>query len=345
MTPITGPFTRTWVQTSKQIRSSTWYRQKHPFDRPLPYTLDESRLIKTDTQGQLSVVPNTKADRSDLTNQALLKARERFNAKIGDNASLGVTIAEWHQAHSMVVARCEQLIRFANAVRKGDVTGAGKALKVDSSVRQPRKRLARGKTFGNAFLEWHFGWSPLIKDIYDSIAVLEAPIPVHQPVKATARAFDYTTFKRSTVPGETWTGNDSWRVRCKLQAEVSVSNPNLRLASQMGLVNPAVLAWEVIPFSFVVDWFVPVGSFLNQWTDFLGLSLVNPQTTFTWSVEHRELYTYKPTSTVRRWDGDGFRMERTTSISSYKLKPARVTGLSASRGATAVSLLLQRLKG
>lgn len=36
------------------------------------------------------------------------------------------------------------------------------------------------------------------------------------------------------------------------------------LASSLGLNNPAGIVWEAIPFSFVVDWIVPVGDFIEN---------------------------------------------------------------------------------
>jgi hypothetical protein len=49
----------------------------------------------------------------------------------------------------------------------------------------------------------------------------------------------------------------------------------------MGVVNPLSIAWEVIPFSFVVDWFIPVGQVLEACTATMGLSFVD-----SWTSEH-----------------------------------------------------------
>lgn len=42
--------------------------------------------------------------------------------------------------------------------------------------------------------------------------------------------------------------------------------PNVQFLSalgSLGLTNPLDVAWEVLPFSFVVDWFIPIGNWLN----------------------------------------------------------------------------------
>lgn len=33
--------------------------------------------------------------------------------------------------------------------------------------------------------------------------------------------------------------------------------------AQLGLLNPEIVAWELLPFSFVADWFIPIGSYLE----------------------------------------------------------------------------------
>ena len=38
----------------------------------------------------------------------------------------------------------------------------------------------------------------------------------------------------------------------------------------LSLDNPAVLAWEALPYSFVVDWFIPIGDYLNETLNLSG---------------------------------------------------------------------------
>lgn len=52
-------------------------------------------------------------------------------------------------------------------------------------------------------------------------------------------------------------------------------------AQSLGLLDPLTLAWELIPFSFVVDWFLPVGTYLSQLTALNGLTLMNGFTSYT----------------------------------------------------------------
>lgn len=52
------------------------------------------------------------------------------------------------------------------------------------------------------------------------------------------------------------------------------SEDRARLA-QTGIDNPALLAWELLPYSFVVDWFLPVGNYLESLNAFSGFSFVS----------------------------------------------------------------------
>ena len=53
-----------------------------------------------------------------------------------------------------------------------------------------------------------------------------------------------------------------------------VQNPHLAELSSLGLVNPLEIVWEVTKYSFVVDWFLPIGPWLSALTADVGLSFV-----------------------------------------------------------------------
>jgi len=63
----------------------------------------------------------------------------------------------------------------------------------------------------------------------------------------------------------------------------SVEPSYLSNLSQMGLLNPAEVAWELTPWSFVVDWFVPVGNVLEALTARVGVTFIDGFTS--WKVE------------------------------------------------------------
>jgi hypothetical protein len=67
-----------------------------------------------------------------------------------------------------------------------------------------------------------------------------------------------------------------------VRLDYKMDNPLLAQAANLGLTNPAALAWELVPFSFVADWFVPVGDYLNCLDAALGYSFLGGSKTERW---------------------------------------------------------------
>lgn len=65
----------------------------------------------------------------------------------------------------------------------------------------------------------------------------------------------------------------------RIGAEVTISNPNEYALQQLGLANPATVLWEIVPWSFMVDWVFDVGTSLSAFTDLMGCSVSHPFTT------------------------------------------------------------------
>lgn len=65
----------------------------------------------------------------------------------------------------------------------------------------------------------------------------------------------------------------------RVAAEVRITNPFAHTVDSIGVLNPALVLWEKVPFSFVVDWVLPIGSWLQQLPPLLGLDISNVYTT------------------------------------------------------------------
>jgi len=64
----------------------------------------------------------------------------------------------------------------------------------------------------------------------------------------------------------------SGSVRYAVGVKFSVTNTALKAMSETGISNPLLLAWELVPYSFVVDWFLPVGNYLGTLDATLGVT-------------------------------------------------------------------------
>lgn len=355
---MSGPFYRytelLWENSvnRRMTRYQQWYRNpKHLIQRaPLAYVLAYTQALN-----RMSDSPNTYAGycatsdppqqwgrwRDDVHNRCY----EKFVAKTQAAASqIGVSLGERKQSMQMVEKRVTQLWRAAKALRRGRPYEFFDELGIVPRRWVPRK--SDPKKAADLWLEWHFGWEPAIHDIYNAIVILQSPVPQLIKVRVRASAIPDRADNSQDFAGSYTVDYTYGQLREQMGARIGVSNPNLWRATNLGLTNPFAVALELVPFSFVVGWFVPIGQFLDSWTDLLGLSIDHPYTTQTrfYKSEYQS-FAKNDGSELNHYQGLGFRMERFTSISGpvINFRPLKMFG--ASRSATAVSLLLQQFYG
>lgn len=240
------------------------------------------------------------------------RAYEKLKGKLSDRASIGVTLAEGHTSLAMIATRLRQLGGFATALRRLQFGTAAKYLRMSFIP----KGVSKKRSFANNYLEFHFGWAPLIGDIYNAVNVLQSPfktLKLKAGSQGPVEKCDLTIPIHDDNPDRPYPGYCSQDVekywigvrRVHMGVDVRIDNPNLWLATQLGLVNPAAIAIELVPFSFVADWFFNLNQFLGKGTDWLGLTLENGYTTRVFSG------TYWHFDDVRYWWLEGSPPSRT----------------------------------
>lgn len=352
------------------------YRQAAPYKNPLPYKRYTCHTISTpNNQGTLlptnTIIPSSVIYGTEHTATAS-KAYERFRDSLMDKmAQVGADLAEGHSTWSMMAGRVSQITRFAGhlksfrirqAVRALELhpshvkwTKTGVQIRLDTPTGRREVELKRGlKHFGNNFLEFHFGWEPLVKSIHESLSIV-----MDHPLNGYDRGLLRTVTGKATFTGappadqvlsngQLITVRGVTKVRYLYQAHAEVENPNLHLASRLGLINPLAVAWELVPFSFVVDWFSNVGTVINSYTDFAGIRVTQNFVSKTVSiVDHTWTRSYKypswVTTRIQVKTGSSFERSLGTSMAP-KLAFKQVKLPSATRAATAISLLSQLLR-
>jgi hypothetical protein len=184
----------------------------------------------------------------------------------------------------MIANRAAGLTRFIMALRKGNLTKAVRELGVHNSREYAKKRgrweriLRDGVSdVTGVALELKFGWVPLIQDIYNLTDTLQKPLKGNYE-RCRGSGSGTRSFEETYSPGFPYGSGENRCVmnyRVGLTAHVYSVNPNLLLANNLGLINPVSVAWQVVPLSFVVDWFLPVNRFLSSFTDLVGSNLVD----------------------------------------------------------------------
>lgn len=128
-------------------------------------------------------------------------------------------------------------------------------------------------------LALRYGLLPLMSDISEAHKLLTSD----QKQEATVRVARSEAWKWANYP-HIFTrvrASELGRESITIKLTATVTNPNLLLANQLGLVNPASVIWETTKFSFIVDWFVNVSGFIDNFTSHLGLSYKNTSVTRT----------------------------------------------------------------
>jgi hypothetical protein len=328
---------RIWRRSkTKRHRAPTTFGMNTGFNkvRPVsgtPWGYDIANNI------EMSLVSNAQANDAQASN----KAMGRFISKLRDDkaAAAAVTLAEWTQSHNMIVKRATQLLNVAKSVK---ALRSGNVRHLEAfSTGIPKGFRPKSRDSANLWLEYHFGWTPLMQDIYDAVQVLSA-IPPALGIRATGRWLEPIDSTSGVNPIYRRLG--SYECKTLVGGEVYVSNPNLALANQLGLINPATVAWELVPFSFLVDWFLPVGKFLDSFSSLLGYTVHYPFT----STKRTAMSNLRITGTgadvgrVTDYFNSCCSVNRSLSLPAYKLRTTPFKGFSAARGATAIALLVQQ---
>lgn len=336
-----------------------WYRQSPLTPDPLPYQMVTGRRFNVVGKGSPGWDPpinsyglNVCQNASQLVNfvrngqvyptlpmdRLYNQTYEKFvNVAKGDVAELLVNLAERKEAFDMMRNRFIQIINAVRAFRRLEFGAAARALGVTAPSSALRKRWREPRQWASNWLEWHFGWSPTLSDIYSVTQILDATFPWYKVVESSGWKLDNS--RQTTNGGETINETFKGFAVCKISGEIEVSDLTLLKANQLGLINPASVVWELIPFSFLADWFGTIGLWLGSFTDFLGLTIRRPQHVYFANGTGHYALKY---STVYQLDFD-YRVAgvvRALGIPGPTIALRRLKALSVTRGLTAISLIL-----
>lgn len=227
-------------------------------------------------------------------------------------------------------------------------------------VKRVSPLVRHGKKYPESWLAFQYGVQPLLSDIYGA----------YQLMKRVDK--DYSTFRinvKATVMNDTvridtveTTASSAYtaiyggmgtchvvsegRAGAFVRLDYAMVNPALVELQQLGMVNPVLLAWNLLPYSFVLDWALPVGNYLQSWTADLGYRFLGGSISTLQTVRgHAEQY--KPptgtTGSVNPAVGgffEGFKFNRTVLHSSPAPRmPHFKNPLTLHHAANALSLL------
>lgn len=189
--------------------------------------------------------------------------------KVGDRKiNLGESLAESRSTLNHLAKTSSQVLRAYKALRRGNIPSALKALGLS------KRTVLNGKSAADRWLELQYGWLPLLSDVYSASEVLREGVTRKEgmTLSATRQIVENAPYVGTKSDGTVY-GVVTCTHRCKLF--YSVSSSDLDALSRLGLINPLEIAWAVLPYSFVIDWFAPVGTLLEAYSSTVGLTQID----------------------------------------------------------------------
>lgn len=237
----------------------------------------------------MPAAPTGSSGAADLP--ALSRLRDAMGA---GTANLAQDIGEVRETIEMVGKTISRIHNSFKALRRGNFPGAidalwsGRAAKGPSryGLTRAKKILSAEKDLAENWLELQYGWKPLLADVHDAIEKVSryfqqsgdfivAQASGSQKISSSTHLVSDTSY--TVLPYAANRGNILVKLeeRTKYGVRFKVSDAQKAFLSQTGFTNPVNLTWELLPFSFVVDWFLPIGPWLESFGAFDGLEFVD----------------------------------------------------------------------
>lgn len=229
-----------------------------------------------------------------VTQQLINHATARANGRIANQKNITVNwanfVGEQRDARVMIYRNLDDLVKTVRFLRKGkferaysQLFGSRKRETYDPLHQKWRYSGKRDKRSASSlWLEWHWGWVPLVTDVYSGLKDMRASTA---PLILTARGHstdhDEAILSHTSTFGIGASVAVSHKVRVKRYVKYSVSlryrvlNTLLSDLNSAGIVNPVETIWELTPFSHLADWFVNVGDYLRAATIGSGLQFLS----------------------------------------------------------------------
>lgn len=169
------------------------------------------------------------------------------------------------------------------------------------------------KKGGAAWLTWQYCIRPAINDAWNASMFTIQDSGQRRVMKGSSTHHFDQTKTYFTPRGFFHTSSVQGFVRHKYKAVVRVTDPLLYSAHSMTTFNPGLIAWNMMPFSFVADWFLDIGGYMEQLESSLGLGLTIEDICYSRLLRYEQVNTYRGSETST---SSGFRTTKSQDVSS-----------------------------
>lgn len=205
--------------------------------------------------------------------QLVAKLGQRANGNVPFNP--GIFLGEGKQALRLIGGSAVEIARAISKYRQALAKDALKALAYGATARDPRslgtingrERSRRGfkktpsytpKDGAQRLLEFQYGIRPLVSDMYEGAQWLASKFHAPKTTRVSVRTRSRVVHATDVTAGLAYVTATS-EAKAQLIGYLTENFQTIDL----NLVTPAQIAWELMPWSFVIDWALPIGGYLE----------------------------------------------------------------------------------
>jgi len=238
--------------------------------------------------------------------------RNRAIRKFLDNAKSVRSSFEAGQDLGEIKQTIESLIHPMNSLKQLTLNYFTKLKK--AKVKN-KDRISLHKALSDSYLEYRFGWRPLALDLADAFAGLtsrrrmSSTAPCQGSATGSEATDHHSDVNCSSVNCDAPAPLNSYSYTiysCRIKGAIRLnldSNGNIPIPQllQLSTLNDfAVTAWDLLPYSFVVDYFTNIGDVIN------ALTFPSSDLVFICQTEHTKLINQYSSSPVHTPDSNGY---------------------------------------
>jgi hypothetical protein len=182
--------------------------------------------------------------------------RKLYAKASSDLPNYAQAIAERNKSKASIADSILKLCSLLLAIKRGNLRKAADIVGLNDA-----------KTLASNVLLFQYGVRPLMMDIAGAVDDLNSVASQETTVKLTGtsklklqRVVANVNGLQNIISGYTINESDDILVRYTVYAKVK-TDPYTKLAVR-GLTNISSLVWELLPWSFIIDWIFNIGSFL-----------------------------------------------------------------------------------
>lgn len=190
---------------------------------------------------------------------------------------MGANLGQAKQTIDTFSDLASRFARFLAAMKRRNLREAANAL---AGFRGNRFNLKDSQmSLADAWLKWQYGIRPIMSDLHTLQPLIHDILNRELMISAQATVNGSRQRTEKVHEIEWLTKRLSTKMSFRTVVRARVVNPYAFRLDSAGLANPLSIAWELVPWSFAIDWFVPVGATLNALSATVGLESMGGWTT------------------------------------------------------------------